>query len=102
MVVYGPFCNRTYRVLTGHSVARYVCSLAPLTPLTPLTRSAVLRFDTLASLACSVHGLAHSLPSLPHGTVEIPEYVFMLLSRYMGIKVIVVTRNTPYVLEITS
>ena len=59
--------------LTGYSVACYVCSLAPLTPLTPLTRSATLCFTTLALLACSVHGLAHSLCSLPHGTVEIHE-----------------------------
>ena len=36
-----------------------------------LTRSAALRFATLALLARSVHGLAHSLRSLPGGTVEI-------------------------------
>ena len=57
----------------SHSVARNVSSLAPLTPLTPLTRSAALCFTTLALLACSVHGLAHSLCSLLHGTVEIHE-----------------------------
>ena len=33
----------------------------------------------LASLARSVHGLAHSLRSLPRGTVEILEYVFTLI-----------------------
>ena len=59
----------------GHSVARYVHSLAPLTPL---SRSAVLRFAMLASLARSIHGLAHSLRLLPCGTVEILEYVFTL------------------------
>ena len=72
----GPVSTRDNRVLKGHhSVARYVRSLAPLTPL---TRSAALRFATLASLARSVHRLAHSLRSLPRGTVEILEYVFTL------------------------
>ena len=61
--------------LTGNSVARYVRLLAPLTPL---TRSEALRFAMLALLARSVHGLAHSLRSLPRGTVEILEYVFTL------------------------
>ena len=55
--------------LTGNSVARYVRLLAPLTPY------AALRFATLAR---SVHKLAHSLYSLPRGTVEILEYVFTL------------------------
>ena len=58
----------------GQSVARYVRSLAPLTPLTP-QRSASLRSLLLVR---SVHGLAHSLCSLPRGTVDILEYVFML------------------------
>ena len=44
-------------------------SLAPLTP------SAALHFALLAS---SFHMLAHSLCSLPRGTVEILEYVFRL------------------------
>ena len=80
----------------GHSVARYVRSLAPLTPL---TRSAVLRFAMLALLARSVHRLAHSLRSLPRGRVEILEYVFTLRTRSMGINAIVaVTGNTPLVL----
>jgi len=48
--------------LTGHFVARYVRSLAPLTPL---IRSAALHFAMLALLIRSVHGLAHSLRSLP-------------------------------------
>ena len=52
-------------------VARYVLSLAPLTLL---THSAALRFAMLASLARFVDGLAHSLRSLPRGTVEILEY----------------------------
>jgi len=90
----GLFLLVTIAFWTGHSVARYVRSLAPLTPL---TRSAALRFATLASLARSVHGLAHSLRSLPRGTVEIHESVFMLKSRTMGTNVIfVITRNTPY------
>ena len=78
----------TIAFLTGHSVARYVRELAPLTPL---TRSAALRFATLASLA-------RSLRSLPHGTVEIHEYVFMLKSRFTGtIEILIVRRNTPCV-----
>ena len=77
----------------GHLVARYVRSLAPLTPLTPY---AALRFATLASLARSVHGLAHSLCLLPCGTVEIFEYEFTLLSRFTGTNAFFVfTRNTP-------
>ena len=43
-----------------------------------LSRSAALRFATLASLtllACSIHGLAYSLRSLPRGEVEILEGV---------------------------
>ena len=64
--------------LTGHLVARYFRSLAPLTPLTPLTRSAALHFATLALLIRSLHGLAHSLRSDPRGPVEIHEYVFVL------------------------
>ena len=35
-------------------------------------------FTLLALLARSIHGLAHSLRSLPRGTVEIHEYVFTL------------------------
>ena len=48
--------------------------------------------------ARSVHGLAHSLRSLPCGTVEILEYVFTLLSRFTGTNAFFIfTRNTPYV-----
>ena len=64
--------------LTGHKVARYVRSLAPLTPL---TRSAALRLPTLASLARSIPGLAHSFRSLPRGTVEVHESVFIAHSK---------------------
>ena len=46
--------------------------------LAALTHSAALRFSKLASLARSIHGLAHSLRSLPRGMVEIHEYVFTL------------------------
>ena len=54
-----------------------------------------LRF---AMLACSIYGLAHSLRSLPRGTVEIHESVFTLWSQSTGTNVIfVVTRNTPFV-----
>ena len=66
---------------------RSLCSLAP---------------QHSASLACSVHGLAHSLRSLPPGTVEILEYVFRLWSRYRGRKVFYIsTRNTPSLVEMT-
>ena len=55
-----------------------------------------LRSTPLALLARSIHGLAHSLRSLPRGTVEIHEYVFMLKSRFTGtIKILVISRNTP-------
>merc|ERR1711951_255680 len=55
-----------------------------------------VRSATLASLAHSVHGLAHSLRSLPHGTVEIHEYVFTLKTRFTGtIEILVVSRNRP-------
>ena len=53
----------------------------------------------LASLARSVHGLAHSLCSLPRGTVEIDESAFTLKSRSTSrIAFAVVTRNTPLLL----
>ena len=51
----GLFLLVTIAFLTGHSVARYVHSLAPLTLL---TRSAALRFATVVSLARYVHSLA--------------------------------------------
>ena len=69
------FLSQTIAFLMGHWVARFVCSL---TLLTPLICSAALCFATLTSLARSVHGLAHSLGSLPRGTVEILENVFTL------------------------
>ena len=58
------FLVKTIVFLTGHSVAGYVHLLASLTQL--------IRY------AHSVHGLAHSRRSLPHGTVKIREYVFTL------------------------
>ena len=100
----GTFLVRDNRVLNGplgrslRPLARYVRSLALLTPL---TRYAALRFNTLcfatlASLARSVQGLAHSLCSVPRGTVKILEYVFTLLSRFTGSNArFIFTRNTP-------
>ena len=80
---------------TGYSVVRYICSLAPL--ISP-TRSAALHFAMLASLARSVQRLAHSLHSLPRGTVEIFEYLFTLLSRFTGTNAfLALTRNTPWI-----
>ena len=55
----------------------------------------------LALLTRSVHGLAHSLRSLPRETVEILEYVFTLLSRFMGTNAfLALTRNTPSYLHL--
>ena len=54
-----------------HVVARYICLLSPLM----LTCSSALCFPTLASLACSIHGLAHSLRSLPCGTTRFTETI---------------------------
>ena len=60
--------------LTGHSVARYVCSLALLTPL---TRFAALHCALLASLV--LHSRARSLTALtPSWDSEIHSYVFTL------------------------
>ena len=64
----GAFLVRDNRVL-NEPLGRLLSSLACTAHF--VTCSAALRFATLASLACSVHGLAHSLHSLPCGTVEI-------------------------------
>ena len=86
----GLFLVKAIAFLTGHSVARYI---RLLTPLIPLTRFTALHFATLAQ---SIHGLAHSLRSLPRGTVEILECVFTLLSRFTGTNAfLALTRNTP-------
>ena len=91
----GLFLLVTIAFWKGHSGARYVRLLSPLTPL---TSSAALRFTTLASLARSIHGLAPSLCSLPRRTVENHKSVFMLRSRSMETNaIVVVTRNTPIV-----
>ena len=94
----GLFLVVTIAFWKRHSVARYVCSLAPLTPL---TRSAALHFapQRSASLVHSLQGLARSHHSLPRGTVEIHESVLMLKSRFTGTNaILVVTRNTPNVI----
>ena len=57
--VKGLFLLVTIAFWKGHSVARYVCSLAPL------TRSAALHFAMFASLARSLRSQARSLTSLP-------------------------------------
>ena len=49
-----------------------------------------------SALLSSVHGLAHLLCSLPHGTVENSKYIFMLKMRSTGRNTfLVITRNTP-------
>ena len=55
------FYSQTTVFLTGHSVARYLRSLATLTPL---THYAAICFAPLALLARSIHGLAHLAHSL--------------------------------------
>ena len=57
----GLFLVVTITFLTGHSVARYVCSLAPLTPL---TRSASLRAPFTGSLTHFAHFLVGELKFL--------------------------------------
>ena len=69
-----------------------LCSLRLLTP----QHSALL--CSFCLLACSAHGLTHSLRSLPCGTVEIHEYVFMLRTRFTGTNAFfILTRNMPFV-----
>ena len=82
--------------LTRYFMAYYVRSLAPL------TRSTTLCFTTLPllarfihRLACSIHGLAHSLCSLPCWMVRILD-VFTPKSQLTRINAFVVfPRNTP-------
>ena len=74
----GLFPHETNAFCKGHSVVRSVSSLASHTPL---IRSAALR---------SIHGLAHSLRSIPLGMVEISDNVFTLFTRYKRINAIVV------------
>jgi len=77
----GAFLVKDDRVSKG-PLGRSLCSFA--------------RTAHSATLARSVHGLAHSLRSLPRRTVEILEYVFTLLSRFTGSNAFFIfTRNTP-------
>ena len=87
----GPVSTRDNRVLKG-PLGRSLRSFARTAHSAHSLRSAML-----ASLARSVHGLAHSLRSLPRGTVDIHESVFTLKTRFTGtIEILVVTRNTPH------
>ena len=54
-------------------------------------------FARSAHSARSIHGLAQSLRSLPHGMVEIHEYVFTLKTRLTGIIAFVVSIDMPWV-----
>ena len=59
--------NRVFNEPLGHSLRSFACTIHSL------TRSAMLHFAplaTLASLAHCVHGLAHSFCSLTRGTVK--------------------------------
>ena len=94
----GPVSTRDNRVLKG-PLGRSLRSFARTAHSAHSLRSAPLRyarFATLASLARSVHGLAHSLRSLPRGTVVIHESVFTLKLFFSGtIEILVVSRNRP-------
>ena len=70
--LFGPVSTRDNRVLKG-PLGRSLRSFARTAHSAHSLRSA-----TLASLARSIHGLAHSLSSLPRGMVEIHESVFTL------------------------
>ena len=61
------------------------------------TRSLSTFVRTAQSLcSASLATLAHSLRSLPRGTIKILEYVFILLSRFKGTNAfLALTRNTP-------
>ena len=94
--------DRVFKRATG-SLATFVRLHRSLRSLAS-QRSALLcslryaRFAMLASLARYVQGLAHSLRSLPRGTVEILEDVFTLLLRFTGTNAfLALTRNTPLV-----
>ena len=95
----GTFLVTDNRVLNG-PLGRSLRSFARTAHSAHSLRSALLRYAhlaTLTSLARSVHGLAHSLRSLPRGTVEILKYVFTLLLRLTGTNAFFVfTRNTPF------
>ena len=75
----GLFLVTQNRVLNGLS-NRVLHSFALAAYSTDLLCSA-----TFASLACSVHGLAHSLCLFPCGIVEISEYVIMLKMQITGL-----------------
>ena len=94
----GPVSTRDNRVLKG-PLGRSLHSFASTAHSAHSLHSAPLHyphFATLASLARSVHGLAHSLRSLPRGMVEIHESVFTLKTHSMGMNVkVAVTGNTP-------
>ena len=83
-----PVSTRDNRVLKG-PLGRSLRSFARS------THSAhSLRSGTLASLARSIQGLAHSL----RGTVEI--HVFMLITHFMGTNaIVVITGNTPSIVS---
>ena len=88
----GAFLVRNNRVLNGplgcslRSFARTAHSAKSL-------RSALFRY---AHFTCSIHGLAHSLCSLPRGTSEIFVYVLTLIARLTGTNAFFIfTRNTP-------
>lgn len=83
--------DRVFNGPLGHSLR----SFARTSHSAHSLRSALLHYAS--GLTCSVHGLAHSLCSLPRGTVEIFEYMFTLWSRFTGTNAFFIfTRNTPW------
>ena len=87
--IQGAFLVKDDRLLKG-PLGRSLRSFTRTTYSAHSLCSAPLRY------ARSVHGLAHSLLSLPRETVEIFKYVFTLLSRFTGSNAFfIITRNTP-------
>ena len=80
--------------VSSHRQSRFGCSLRSFARTAHSAH--LLRSAPLCSLARSIHWLAYSLRSLPHGTVEIHGYVFTLKMRFTGtIEILFDSRNTP-------
>ena len=67
--------NRVFNGPLGHSLRSFARSAPSLATKRFASRCLL---HSLASLARSIHRPVHLLCSLPHGTIEIHEYVFTL------------------------